>query len=62
MFGWPEPFADGTDKKDRYAGVEHTTNTRMAEIFAAALTGDETTELARLSAAALSSLTANVPT
>jgi len=20
MFGWPEPFADGTDKKDRYAG------------------------------------------
>lgn len=58
-FGWPEPFADGTDKKDRYAGVEHTTNARMAEIFAAALDHDEAAELARLSATALSSLKAS---
>ncbi|BDB41025.1 MULTISPECIES: SCO6745 family protein [Mycobacterium] len=61
MFGWPEPFADGTDKKDRYEQVEQTTNRRMAEIFAAALSRDEADELARLGAAALSSLQANLP-
>ena len=61
MFGWPEPFADGADKKERYAEVEEATNRRMAEIFAAALTLDEAQELARLSAAALESLKAAVP-
>ncbi len=61
MFGWSEPFADGSAKKDRYAEVEEATNTRMAEIFAAALTADEAQELARLSAAALESLKAAVP-
>jgi len=59
MFGWPEPFADGADKKDRYAEVEQATNRRMAEIFAAALTSDEADELARLSASALASLKAS---
>ena len=61
MFGWPEPFADGTAKKARYAEVEAATNNRMAEIFAAALTADEAQELARLSVAALESLKAAVP-
>lgn len=61
MFGWPEPFADGADKKERYAAVEKATNDRMAEIFSAALTVDEAEELARLSAAALESLKAAVP-
>lgn len=62
MFGWPEPFADGADKKDRYAQVEQATNRRMAEIFAAALTPDEAEELARLSASALASLKAAAAT
>ncbi len=61
MFGWPEPFADGADKKDRFADVELATNRRMAEIFTAALDRDEADELARLSADALESLTASVP-
>lgn len=61
MFGWPEPFADGADKKERYAEIEEATNNRMAEIFSAALTLDEAQELARLSAAALESLKAAVP-
>ena len=61
MFGWPEPFADGADKRQRYAEVEAATNDRMAEIFAAALSVEETQELARLSAAALESLKAAVP-
>lgn len=61
MFGWPEPFADGADKKDGYAEVELTTNRRMAEIFAAALDPSEADELARLSAGALASLQAGVP-
>ncbi len=61
LFGWPEPFADGADKKDRYAEVAQTTNRRMAEILAAALDGDEADELARLSAGALASLKASVP-
>lgn len=62
MFGWSEPFADGADKKERYAEVEGATNRRMAEIFAAALTPDEAGELARLSAGALESLKASVAT
>ena len=62
MFGWPEPFADGRDKKDRYAEVEQATNRRMAEIFAASLTPDEADELARLSARALASLKASTAT
>lgn len=61
MFGWPEPFADGADKTERYARIEEATNDRMTEIFAAALTADEAQELARLSAAALESLKAAVP-
>jgi hypothetical protein len=60
MFGWPEPFVDGADKKGRYAEVEETTNRRMAEIFAAALDGAEAAELARLSAGALTSLQADL--
>jgi len=61
MFGWPEPFADGADKKDRYADVETATNRRMAEIMTATLDPDELNELALLSAAALATLKANVP-
>ena len=61
MFGWPEPFADGADKKDRYADVEAATNRRMTEILGAALDHDEVAELARLSAGALAALKANVP-
>lgn len=61
MFGWPEPFADGSDKKDRYADVEEATNSRMAEIFAAALSLEEANEFARLNADALASLKASVP-
>lgn len=61
MFGWAEPFADGEGKRERYAEVENLTNTRMTEIFAAALTLGEVQELARLSAAALESLKAAVP-
>ena len=56
MFGWPEPFADGVDKKGRYAEVEEATNERMAEIFSAALTLDEAQDLARLSADALATV------
>lgn len=62
MFGWPEPLADGADKKERYAEVEEATNRRMAEIFADALTPDEADELARLSAGALESLKASTAT
>ena len=61
MFGWSEPFADGADKKDRYAEVESDTNRRMTELFEAALDGDELAELARLTTAALASLKAAVP-
>jgi hypothetical protein len=60
MFGWPEPHPDGVDKKERYADVEQATNRRMAELFAAALGLDEADELARLSAAALASMKANI--
>ncbi|OBK22880.1 evbL [Mycobacterium asiaticum] len=58
MFGWPEPFADGSDKRDRYAEIQDVTNRRMTEIFAAALNIDEADELARLGAGALTSLKA----
>ncbi len=61
MFGWPEPFADGADKKQAYAAVEDATNKRMTEIVANALTLEEAQELARLSTAALATLKANVP-
>ena len=60
MFGWPQPFADGADKKDRYAEVEQATNNRMAEIVRAALSPAEAEELAQLSTAALHTLKANV--
>ncbi|MGB5111700.1 MAG: evbL [Mycobacterium sp.] len=61
MFGWPEPFADGADKKDRYAEIEQATNRRMAELIGAALDPAEAEELAQLTASALATLTANVP-
>lgn len=61
MFGWPEPFADGAGKKDRYGQIEQATNRRMAELFAAALTAEEAEELARLSTDALASMQAAVP-
>lgn len=61
MFGWPEPFADGADKKDSYAELEQVTNRRMAELFTAALDPGEAAELARLSTEALATLKANVP-
>ncbi|CAJ1587439.1 SCO6745 family protein [[Mycobacterium] wendilense] len=61
MFGWPEPFADGADKKDRYAEVEQGTDRRMAEILSGALDSAEADELAKLSADALEVLKANVP-
>ncbi|BBX19548.1 evbL [Mycolicibacterium duvalii] len=61
MFGWPEPYPDGADKRDRYDEVEQATNRRMTEILTAALEPAEVTELARLSTAALTSLKANVP-
>ncbi|WP_157546029.1 evbL [Mycobacterium sp. IS-1742] len=61
MFGWPEPFADGADKKERYDEAEQATNRRMSGIFSAALDPTEAEELARLSTAALASLKANVP-
>lgn len=61
MFGWPEPFADGANKKGRYEEVEEATNTRMAELLDAALSREEVEELARLSAAALGTLKAAVP-
>lgn len=61
MFGWPEPFADGAEKKDRYAEIEQATNRRMAEIFAAALDPAEIEDLARLNTDALTSLQAGVP-
>ncbi|WP_349270385.1 hypothetical protein MPNTM1_01380 [Mycolicibacterium parafortuitum] len=61
MFGWPEPFADGAEKKDQYVEIEGATNRRMAEIFAAALEGSEAEELSQLSQAALGTLKANVP-
>ncbi|MGV0838387.1 SCO6745 family protein [Mycolicibacterium thermoresistibile] len=61
MFGWPEPWPDPADKKDRYADVEQATNQRMTEIFAAALDEAEARELAQLSSDALASLKASVP-
>ncbi|CAN3131652.1 SCO6745 family protein [Mycobacterium sp. smrl_JER01] len=61
MFGWPEPFADGADKKARYAEIEVATNRRMAELVAVAWDVTETAEFARLSTAALATLKAGVP-
>ncbi|MGU3501932.1 SCO6745 family protein [Mycobacterium sp. C31M] len=61
MFGWPQPFADGADKRDRYADAEKATNRRMAELIGAALDAAEADELARLTPAALATLKANVP-
>lgn len=61
MFGWPEPFADGADKKHRLDEVEEATNRRMAELFEATLSRDEAEELARLSAGALEALKAALP-
>lgn len=61
MFGWPEPFADGEDKKDRYVEIEQATNRRMVEIFETALDPAEAEELARLSTEALTTFKAGVP-
>lgn len=61
MFGWPEPFADGKGKEDRYTETEQVTNRRMVEIFESALDLAEAKELAQLSSDALAVLKANVP-
>jgi hypothetical protein len=61
MFGWSEPFADGSDKKDRYAEVEEATNRRMTEIVDAALDSEEAQELARLCTGVLQRLRAEAP-
>lgn len=61
MFGWPEPFADGADKKDRFVEVEEETNRRMAQLYEAALDPAEAEELAQLTTEALASLKASVP-
>lgn len=61
MFGWPEPFADGADKRDRFIEIEQATNRRMAELFAVAMEPAEAEELSKLSAGALATLKANVP-
>ncbi|MGW0162400.1 SCO6745 family protein [Mycobacterium sp. NPDC003323] len=61
MFGWPKPFPDGADKKDRYDEAEQMTNRRMAELVRAALDPAEAEELAELCTAALATLKANVP-
>ncbi|MFV0493793.1 SCO6745 family protein [Mycobacterium sp.] len=60
MFGWPEPFADGADKKDLYSEVEQWTNRRMAQIYTDALDAGEAAELARFSTAALAALKADI--
>lgn len=61
VFGWPEPYADGADKLDRYDEIRQETNRRMSELLSAALDPAEVDELAALSAAALATLKANVP-
>lgn len=61
MFGWPEPYADGAGKQDRYAAIEAATNRRMTDLFTTALDSAEATELALLSTAALAVLQANLP-
>lgn len=60
MFGWPEPFADGADKKKIYDLVEDSTNQRMSELLGAALDSSAIAELARLSVRALEALKAAV--
>ena len=52
MFGWPEPYADGADKKDRYEDAERATNRRMAELTAEALTQDEVARIIEIERAA----------
>lgn len=61
FMGWQPPYADGVDKKDRYAATEELTNRRMAEIVGAALSGEEAEELARLSTAVLTALKSGSP-
>ncbi|MGN7781652.1 SCO6745 family protein [Mycolicibacterium sp. 22603] len=61
MFGWPEPFPDGADKKARYVEAENQTDHRMAELVGIALESAEAAEFARLTAAALTTLRGNVP-
>jgi hypothetical protein len=56
FMGWQPPYADGVDKKDRYAATEELTNHRMAEIIGAALSDEEADELAGLSTAVLTAL------
>ncbi len=58
MFGWPEPFADGADKRERYTEVEELTNRRMTELFGAALTEAEIAEFAALATRMLATLKA----
>jgi hypothetical protein len=53
MFGWPEPFATGEDKRAAKQRVEDDTDHRMAEIVGATLSAEEAAELAGLSEQAL---------
>lgn len=59
FFGWPEPFASGAGKEPARQAAEDTTNRRMAEIMAAALSVEEMHELGRLASAALSTASAS---
>jgi len=61
FMGWQPPYADGVDKKNRYAATEELTNHRMAEIVGAALSDEEADELARLSTAVLTALKSGSP-
>ncbi|OSC27775.1 SCO6745 family protein [Mycolicibacillus koreensis] len=62
MFGWPEPFADGADKKDAYTSAEGQTNRWMAQLSAGVLDTAETEELGRLAATALAAVQASAAT
>lgn len=57
-FGWSEPFPDGADKRELLAEAEQSTNRRMAEILAAALTPAEVAEFARAAVDVNAALTA----
>jgi hypothetical protein len=59
FFGWPEPFATGAGKESARQAAEDTTNRRMAEIMAAALSAEEMQELGQLASTALSTASAS---
>lgn len=61
FMGWQPPFAEAAGKEPVYLDVEDSTNRRMAQIYASALTPAEADELASLSVAALAVLKASAP-